>query len=257
MKSYSFDTLVHYVLKDLCFKKSRVLVIGQWHEGIDKMEPGSTWKITFYFERMFKGYIRQVEKLNGTKLPEGITLEMDAAPISVYNELIEQEVRNDVRDKRYWRTLRDDFNIHWYLRRNEMITILDYVLCSIKLPQKCAVMVFGYRNNKGRGLHRFKDLDLLFVFPVREKRQIREVDRLKRKKLSADINLRIHCFDLEQYKKFLSGELPYFDEETRKTGIVLYDYFHRKRLNVEFIKKEKRGLPSRHSLSSHHSLSPY
>lgn len=68
MKPYSFDTLVYYVLKDLRFKRTRVLVVGQWYDGIDKPVPGSTWKITFYFERMFKGYVRQVEKLSTEKI---------------------------------------------------------------------------------------------------------------------------------------------------------------------------------------------
>ncbi len=47
----------------------------------------------------------------------------------------------------------------------------------------------------------------------------------------------VHTMDLETYEKFLAGELDYFDENLKNTGITLYDAFHRKRLKAAFMKK--------------------
>ena len=243
MKTNRFDTLLAYVLKDLTFR-SRVLVRGNWSPTQD-IDPGSNLILTFYFERLYKNDIRQVEKLNNTKLLEDITLEMRVSHISVYNPMSRQQT-----DNRDWRRLnrydiRNEFKFCWRLCHDQIPTLLDYILYPLNLPKECAVMVFGCKK-RTLGWHYYsgENLDLLFVFPVVEKDWKHAINKLKGRKLLKDTNVRVHCLNLADYEKFLSGELPYFDEETRMTGMVLYDYFHRKRLNAEFIKKEKKGLPS-------------
>lgn len=236
MKAYNFETLLNYVFKRLSFS-SRVRVMGHWDWYADDIPPGSRMRVTFYLERMAKKDIRQIDDLNGTELLEGITLETAAAPISVYSETLEREMRNGEWSQRKYEVLRNDFaDVRWYLRRDQVITLLDYLLCGLDLPRLCAVVAFNCKP-KGGGVRRFGDLELLFVFPVVQKKLIREVKKLERKILLADVHLNVHTMDLETYEKFLAGELDYFDENLKNTGITLYDAFHRKRLKAAFMKK--------------------
>lgn len=131
-------------------------------------------RVTFYLERMAKKDIRQIDDLNGTELLEEITLETAAAPISLYNETLEREMRSGEWNQRKYEVLRNDFtDIQWHLRRDQVITLLDYLLCEIELPRQCAVTVLNHRSN-GNGVRRFGDLELLFVFPVVEKKLRRD-----------------------------------------------------------------------------------
>lgn len=235
MKKYSLETLLDYLFKDLLFS-SRVLVMGDWTWETKDIQPGSRHTITFYLERLTKKDIRQIEKLNGTNLLEDVTIETRALPISVYRELLKKSTLQS--EIRLNAILRDDFmGFEWYLRSDQVKTLLDYILYQIDLPQRCAVIVYNCFPGD-RGVRSFEKIELLFVFEEEKKKWLREIKKLEKLELPEYVGANLHLMDIEAYEKFLSGELAYFDEETKERAIVLYDAFHRKRLNAPFMRKK-------------------
>lgn len=236
MNRHSLTTLLDYVFKDLAFF-SRVFVLGHWTWQDTRFEPGSTVGVTFYLERMAKKDIRQVEKLNGVQLLEGITLATDAQPVSLYKETYKQELDRGIAKVRAYTVLRDDFaEFTWHLSREEVITLLDYVLSSLTLPPQCAVLIFNCFP-KGKGIACFETLEVLFVFPVADPKLKREAKKLQGLKLLEEVEINVTCIDYPTYRKFLSGEWNPYDPETRDSSIVLYDAFRGKRLKADFMKK--------------------
>lgn len=237
MKRYNFDTLLKYLFSDLTFS-SRVLVHGDWTWREKDFERGSHRKVFFYLERMAKKDIRQIEKLNNTELLEDIVIETYVFPISHYKQLCQQEKKKNSWKVREYYLLRDDFEIFsWEIYSSQVIILLNYVLTRLKLPKRCAVVLFNY--SKEDGILFFKDLEVLFVFEKLTKRLVSEAGKLGKMKFPNEIGtIHVSCLDIENYEKFLSGKLDFYDEEVvaKDTAIVLYDAFHKKRLKAPFIK---------------------
>lgn len=168
---------------------------------------------------------------------EGISFETRVESIAAYRRMEKERAKSGIEEKQC--TLRNDFKAEWALYNDQIVTLLDYLLCSVNLPRRCAVMVFGCKSTRYHGYYTEGNLDLLFAFPVVEKDLQRAVNKLKGRKLLPDTNVSIHCLTFPEYEKFLSGELEYFPDEWKQTGIVLYDFFHRKRLKAEFIKRNR------------------
>lgn len=238
MKVYSLDNLVAFVIRDLTFS-SRVLIMGNWEWEANDVAPGTPIKVYFFLERLAKKDIRQIEKLNNTLLIENIRMETCVAPIENYKERLAHEYSIDIWEIGKYVRLRNDFGaFHYYLRRDEVIVLLDYVLFGLALPRRCAVVVFNCWR-KGRGVASFGYLELLFVFEKIETQFVREVMKLQETVLLRDVRINPIFTDYESYERLLAGESRYYTNRLALTEIVLYDAFHRKRLKAPFIKKEK------------------
>ena len=132
MNVYRFDTLLNYVLKDLTFR-SRVRVVGNWGVA-DDIPSGSRLIITFYFEWIFKSDTLKVEKLNNTRLLEGISFETRVESIAAYRRMEKEREKSRIKEKQC--TLRNDFKTEWALYSDQIVTLLDYLLCSVNLPRR-------------------------------------------------------------------------------------------------------------------------
>lgn len=247
MKTYSLETLLNYLFLDLEFS-SRILVLGGFEYWEDAVEPNTRVKIFFYLERMVKKDIARIGKFNNTVLLENIVLETHALPIAEYKEKCgnekEGEQMEEVRmGEDYYTILRNDFTGSWYLRRDQIITLLDYLLCQLRLPRECAVLAFNCfkfrRGIYGKGIWVWGKMELLFVFEKIKNPVVREVKKLEGVKLHQEVKIHVNYMDKEDYEKFLAGESIFHDtmKITPDSILTLYDFFHRKRLKAPFIKK--------------------
>lgn len=230
---YAVCALVTVILTELDLA-GRVLIIGDWGAKANCVDGRKKLKVSFFLEQSVKKNIKQIEWVDGMVVRKNITLEVSVDTIHNFKSLLEKSEVKQVLSRQA--VLRNDFKGLFYgLRRDQVVTLLNCLLCRLPLPRKCAVIVFNCPRD-GQGIRCFGCLELLFVFERAEDAVIKKIMRLSRIRLLGNVRINPVFTDSNTYDRLLNtGFSSYYTTRMAPTAIVLYDYFRRRRLKAPFM----------------------